>query len=161
MFEGEGSYSIGVVMLDPKNPCVVWVGSGENNSQRSVSIGDGVYKSTDAGKSWKNVGLPKSEHIGKIIVDPHDSNVVYVAAQGPLWASGGDRGLYKTTDGGKSWKPVLTISENTGVSDSQQGHKTGWSSNFTVKRSDFGMSAMQGMVADEVQVFVDFEAARQ
>ena len=117
IFEGQGSFSIGCVTLDPKNPLVVWVGTGENNSQRSVSYGDGVYKSTDGGKSWENVGLKKSEHIGKIIVDPRDSNTVYVAAQGPLWSPGGDRGLYKTTDGGKTWKPALAISENTGVSD--------------------------------------------
>lgn len=117
IFDGEGSYSTGCVTIDPNNSLVVWVGSGENNSQRSVSFGDGVYKSVDGGKSWKNVGLGKSEHIGKILVDPRDSNVVYVAAQGPLWNPGGDRGLYKTTDGGKTWKPVLTISENTGVTD--------------------------------------------
>ncbi|HSS52974.1 MAG TPA: glycosyl hydrolase, partial [Thermoanaerobaculia bacterium] len=117
IFDGQGSFSTGCVTIDPKNPLVVWVGSGENNSQRSVSYGDGVYKSVDGGKSWENVGLKKSEHIGKIVIDPRDSNVVYVAAQGPLWAPGGDRGLYKTTDGGKTWKAVLTISENTGVSD--------------------------------------------
>ena len=117
IFEGQGSFSIGCVTIDPKNPLVIWVGTGENNSQRSVSYGDGVYKSTDGGKSWDNVGLKKSEHIGKIVIDPRDSNTVYVAAQGPLWAPGGDRGLYKTTDGGKTWKPVLTISENTGVTD--------------------------------------------
>ena len=95
----------------------MWVGTGENNSQRSVGYGDGVYKSEDGGKSWKNVGLKASEHIGKILVHPEDSNVVYVAAQGPLWAPGGDRGLYKTTDGGKTWNAVLTIDENTGVTD--------------------------------------------
>ena len=117
VFDGEGSFSIGCITVDPRNPLTVWVGSGENNSQRSVAMGDGVYKSVDGGKSWKNVGLPKSEHIGKIVVDPRDSNVVYVAAQGPLWAPGGDRGLYKSIDGGKNWKAVLTISENTGVSD--------------------------------------------
>src|SRR4051794_25267879 len=117
IFEKEKSFSIGCVTIDPKDSLVVWVGSGENNSQRSVSMGDGVYKSVDGGKHWKNVGLEKSEHIGKIAVDPRDSNVVYVAAQGPLWAPGGDRGLYKTTDGGKSWTAALTISENTGVSD--------------------------------------------
>ena len=117
IFDDQSSFSIGCVTIDPRNSLVVWVGSGENNSQRSVSMGDGVYKSVDGGKSWKNAGLAKSEHIGKIVVDPRDSNVVYVAAQGPLWAPGGDRGLYKTTDGGKTWKPVLTISENTGVTD--------------------------------------------
>jgi photosystem II stability/assembly factor-like uncharacterized protein len=117
IFDDQKSFSIGCVTVDPHDSLVVWVGSGENNSQRSVSMGDGVYKSIDGGKSWKNVGLEKSEHISKIVVDPRDSNVVYVAAQGPLWAPGGDRGLYKTTDGGKSWKAVLTISENTGVTD--------------------------------------------
>ncbi|HEX9458827.1 MAG TPA: glycosyl hydrolase, partial [Thermoanaerobaculia bacterium] len=117
VFDDQKSFSIGCVTIDPHDSLVVWVGSGENNSQRSVSMGDGVYKSVDGGKSWKNVGLEKSEHISKIVVDPRDSNVVYVAAQGPLWAPGGDRGLYKTTDGGKTWKDVLTISENTGVTD--------------------------------------------
>lgn len=117
IFDTQASYSIGCVTIDPNNPLVVWVGSGENNSQRSVSYGDGVYKSVDGGKTWTNVGLKTSEHIGKIVVDPRNSDTVYVAAQGPLWAPGGDRGLYKTTDGGKTWKPVLTISENTGVTD--------------------------------------------
>src|SRR5713226_1659474 len=117
IFDNEGSYSIGTVVLDPKNPNIVWVGTGENNSQRSVGYGDGVYRSEDGGKSWKNVGLKNSEHIAKIVIDPRDSNTVYVAAQGPLWGPGGDRGLYKTTDGGKTWKQILKISENTGVTD--------------------------------------------
>jgi photosystem II stability/assembly factor-like uncharacterized protein len=117
VFDGEGSYSVGTVVLDPKDPNVVWVGTGENNSQRSVSYGDGIYRSDDGGKSWKNMGLKKSEHIARIAIDPRDSKTIYVAAQGPLWGPGGDRGLYKTTDGGKTWKAVLTISENTGVTD--------------------------------------------
>ncbi len=117
VFDSQGSYSIGCVALDPNNPHVVWIGTGENNSQRSVGYGDGVYRSEDGGKSWKNVGLKKSEHIGKIVIDPKNSNSVYVAAQGPLWGPGGDRGLYKTTDAGKTWNAILTISENTGVSD--------------------------------------------
>lgn len=117
IFDKEASFSIGCVTIDPNNPHTVWVGSGENNSQRSVSYGDGVYKSIDGGKSWKNVGLKKSEHIGKILIDPRNSNTVYVAAQGPLWGPGGDRGLYKTTNGGETWEQVLKISENTGVSD--------------------------------------------
>ncbi|MFL6231150.1 MAG: VPS10 domain-containing protein, partial [Pyrinomonadaceae bacterium] len=117
VFDNEGSYSIGWIVVDQKNPLNVWVGTGENNSQRSVSYGDGLYKSEDGGKTWRNVGLKKSEHIGRIVIDPRDSNVVYVAAQGPLWGPGGDRGLYKTTDGGKTWKNILSISENTGVTD--------------------------------------------
>jgi photosystem II stability/assembly factor-like uncharacterized protein len=117
VFDNEGSYSIGAITLDPKNPFTVWVGTGENNSQRSVSYGDGVYRTDDGGKSWKTMGLKNSEHIGKIVIDPRDSKTVYVAAQGPLWSPGGDRGLYKTTDGGASWKCVLSISENTGVTD--------------------------------------------
>jgi photosystem II stability/assembly factor-like uncharacterized protein len=117
VFDGEGSYSIGWVELDPNDASVVWVGTGESNSQRSVSYGDGIYRSDDGGKSWQNLGLKKSEHIGRVVVDPRDSKVVYVAAEGPLWGAGGDRGLYKSTDGGKTWKAVLTISENTGVVD--------------------------------------------
>lgn len=117
VFENEGSYSIGAITLDPKNPSTVWVGTGEANAQRSVSYGDGVYRSDDGGKSWKNLGLKQSEHIGRIVIDPRDSNVVYVAAQGPLWAAGGDRGLYKTADSGKTWKKILEIGEHTGVTD--------------------------------------------
>jgi photosystem II stability/assembly factor-like uncharacterized protein len=117
VFEHEASYSIGWVALDPNDSSVVWVGTGESNSQRSVSYGDGIYRSDDGGKNWQNLGLKKSEHIGRVVVDPRDSKVVYVAAEGPLWGPGGDRGLYKTTDGGKNWKAVLTISENTGVVD--------------------------------------------
>lgn len=117
MFDSQKSYSIGCVAMDPGNPAVIWVGTGENNSQRSVSYGDGVYRSEDGGKNWEHMGLAASEHIGKILIDPRNSNIVYVAAQGPLWNAGGDRGLFKTTDGGKTWKPSLTISKNTGVSD--------------------------------------------
>src|SRR6266496_2463079 len=119
VFDGEGAYSIGWVALDPNDSSVVWVGTGESNSQRSVAYGDGVYRSDDGGKSWQNLGLKKSEHIGRVVVDPRDSKVVYVAAEGPLWGPGGDRGHYKTADGGKTWKAVLTISENTGVVDVQ------------------------------------------
>lgn len=117
VFDNEGSYSIGCLAMDPNNPNVIWVGTGENNSQRSVSYGDGIYRSDDGGKSWKNVGLKTSEHIGKILIDPSNSNVVYAASQGPLWGPGGERGLYKSTDNGVSWKAVLSISENTGIND--------------------------------------------
>lgn len=117
VFDDQGSYSIGCVVLDPKSPQTVWVGTGENNSQRSVGYGDGVYRSDDGGKSWKNLGLKSSEHIGRIVLDPRNSETVYVAAQGPLWGPGGDRGLYKSINGGKTWQCVLNISENTGVTD--------------------------------------------
>jgi photosystem II stability/assembly factor-like uncharacterized protein len=117
IFDSQGSYSIGTVTVDPNDPAIVWVGTGENNSQRSVGYGDGVYKSVDGGRSWKNVGLGESEHIARIAVDPRDSNTVFVAAQGPLWGPGGDRGLFKTTDGGETWTNVLEIDEHTGVTD--------------------------------------------
>jgi photosystem II stability/assembly factor-like uncharacterized protein len=124
VFDKEGSYSIGCVTLDPANPGTVWVGTGENNSQRSVGYGDGVYRSLDGGKSWENLGLKQSEHIAKIIVDPRNNDVVFVAAQGPLWNAGGERGLYRTKDGGKTWKAVLTVDENTGVTDVVQDPRT-------------------------------------
>jgi photosystem II stability/assembly factor-like uncharacterized protein len=117
IFDDYATYSVGALALDRSNPRVLWVGTGENNSQRSVGWGDGVYKSLDGGASFERIGLERSEHIGKIVIDPRDSDVVWVAAQGPLWAAGGDRGLYRTVDGGSSWEPVLEISENTGVSD--------------------------------------------
>ncbi|MEM8967022.1 MAG: glycosyl hydrolase, partial [Bacteroidota bacterium] len=117
IFDSQGSYSTGCVTLDPHNPKVVWVGTGENNNQRSVSYGDGVYLSRDGGKSWKNMGLKQSEHIGSILVDPRDSNVIYVAAIGPLWSAGGERGVYKSVDGGQSWNAVLSIDEHTGINE--------------------------------------------
>jgi photosystem II stability/assembly factor-like uncharacterized protein len=117
IFETYGSYSLGAVVIDPKNSNVVWLGTGENNNQRSVSYGDGIYKSSDAGATWTRMGLENSEHIQNILIDPRDPNVVYVSAIGPLWSPGGDRGLYKTIDGGKTWKAVLTVSGDTGVTD--------------------------------------------
>jgi photosystem II stability/assembly factor-like uncharacterized protein len=117
IFDRGGSYSLGCVTLDPKNPDVVWLGTGENQAQRAIGYGDGVYRSTDAGKTWQNMGLRESEHIARIVVDPRDSNVILVASQGPLFSAGGDRGLFKTTDGGRTWKPLLQISQDTGITD--------------------------------------------
>ncbi len=117
VFEDYGAYSLGAVTVDPKDSNVVWLGTGENNNQRSVAFGDGIYKSTDAGKTWKRVGLENSEHIQNILIDPRNSNVVYVSAIGPLWSAGGDRGLFKTTDGGQTWKPALSVSTETGVTE--------------------------------------------
>jgi hypothetical protein len=115
VFDGEGASSIGAVAVDPADTLTYWVGTGENNSQRAVGYGDGVYKSIDGARSWTNMGLKTSNHIGMIKVDPRNSDVVYVAAMGPLWSAGGERGLYKTTDGGKTWEQVLKIDEWTGV----------------------------------------------
>jgi len=117
VFDDQSSYSIGVVTIDPNQPETLWVGTGENVSGRHVGWGDGVYKSTNGGKSWKNMGLPNSEHIGKILVDPRNSDVVLVAAEGPLWSAGGDRGVYRTTDGGQTWTQVLAVDEHTGATD--------------------------------------------
>jgi photosystem II stability/assembly factor-like uncharacterized protein len=117
IFDDGGSFTLCCVVIDPKNSDIVWLGTGENKSQRSAHFGDGLYKSTDAGKTWRRVGLEKSEHIGQILIDPRNSNVVYVAAQGPLFSAGGERGLYKTTDGGTKWDRVLHISDDTGVND--------------------------------------------
>ena len=117
IFDTQGSYSIGCITIDPNNPETIWVGTGENNNQRSVAYGDGVYKSEDGGKSWEHVGLKTSEHIGNILVHPENSDIVWVSAIGPLWSSGGERGVYKTTDGGKTWRAVLTIDEHTGVNE--------------------------------------------
>ncbi len=107
VFDGEGSYSIGALTIDPNNPNTIWAGTGENVSGRHVGYGDGVYRSRDGGQSWENMGLGASEHIGMIRIDPRDSNTIFVAAQGPLWSGGGDRGLFKSTDGGENWNKVL------------------------------------------------------
>ena len=117
IFDQQGSYSIGCITMDPNNPYVIWVGTGENNNQRSVGYGDGIYLSKDGGKTWKHMGLKNSEHIAKIIVDPRNSNIVYVASIGPLWSEGGDRGLYKSIDGGKTWESKIKVDEHTGVTD--------------------------------------------
>jgi photosystem II stability/assembly factor-like uncharacterized protein len=117
IFDDHTSFTLCCVVVDPKDSNVVWLGTGENASQRSAHFGDGVYKSTDAGKTWKRAGLATSEHIGKIVIDPRNTSVVYVASQGPLWSAGGERGLYKTTDGGATWAQALKISDDTGVSD--------------------------------------------
>jgi len=117
VFDNENSFAIGVIELDPRNPNILWVGSGENNAQRSVGYGDGVYKSVDGGNSWKHMGLKDSGHISMIRFHPGDSNIVYVAAQGPLWNPGGDRGLYRSTDGGENWELILDIDEDTGINE--------------------------------------------
>ncbi|HEX9886601.1 MAG TPA: hypothetical protein VGA70_08940 [Longimicrobiales bacterium] len=117
IFDDQPSYSLGTVTLDPSSPEVVWVGTGENVSGRHVAWGDGVYRSPDGGRTWARMGLDRSEHVGRILVDPRDGDVVLVAAEGPLWSSGGQRGVYRTTDGGATWQAVLAPGENTGATD--------------------------------------------
>lgn len=117
IFDNYGTQSIGCLTLDPSNPNTVWVGTGENNNQRSVGYGNGIYRSLDGGKAFANMGLKNSEHIGMIKVDPRNSQVVYVAAYGPLWKEGGERGVYKTEDGGKTWTRILHVGDNTGCNE--------------------------------------------
>lgn len=117
VFDKYGAYAIGCLAIDPKNPNVVWAGTGENNSQRALGYGNGVYKTLNGGETWTNMGLKTSRQVGKILIDPRNSDVVYVAAEGSVWGPGGERGVYKTTNGGKNWERVLEISENTGAYD--------------------------------------------
>lgn len=117
IFDAQESYSTGCVTIDKNNPNIVWVGTGENIGGRHVGYGDGIYLSKDGGSSWKNMGLKESHHISKIIIHPENSNIIWVAAQGPLWSKGGERGLYKSVDGGKTWKKTLGDSEWVGVTD--------------------------------------------
>ena len=115
--DNETFYSTGCITIDPHNTSKVWLGTGENVGGRHVGIGHGVYVSENAGKSWKSMGLKSSEHISKIIVSPKDPNIIFVASQGPLWSSGGERGLFKSIDGGKTWNNVLSVNDWTGVTD--------------------------------------------
>ncbi len=117
IFDDQSSYSIGAVEVDPSNPNTIWVGTGENVGGRHVGYGDGVYKSTDGGKTWKNMGLEDSEHISTMIVHPENSDVIWVSAQGPLWDRGGQRGLYKSSDGGETWTQTLGNAEWVGATD--------------------------------------------
>ncbi len=117
VFDNYGVYSIGCLAMDPDNHNILWVGTGENNHQRALGYGNGVYKSIDGGKSFTNMGLKDSRQIGQIAIDPRNTETIYVAAEGSVWGPGGDRGLYKSADGGKTWKKILEISENTGVNN--------------------------------------------
>lgn len=117
VFDGQSSYSIGAIALDPSNPHIVWVGTGENVGGRHVGYGDGIYRSIDGGATWEKRGLEASEHISKIIIHPSDSDTLFVAAQGPLWSAGGERGFYKSTDAGKTWTKTLGDDQYNGVTD--------------------------------------------
>jgi photosystem II stability/assembly factor-like uncharacterized protein len=117
IFDKQSSYSIGCVTIDPNNSHTIWVGTGENVGGRHVGFGDGIYKSLDDGKTWKNMGLKKSEHISKIIVHPENQDIIWVAVQGPLWNKGGERGVFKSENGGETWKKMLRGNEWTGATD--------------------------------------------
>ena len=117
VFEREPVHSVGDIAIFQPNPDIVWVGTGERANRQSVSWGDGVYKTTDAGKTWTNVGLKTSKHIGRIVLHPTNPDIAYVAAQGSVWGPGGDRGLYRTIDGGRTWARTLHVDEDTGVTD--------------------------------------------
>jgi photosystem II stability/assembly factor-like uncharacterized protein len=117
VFDKEEVSTIGDIAVAPSDPSIVWAGTGEPNNRQSSSWGDGVYKSLDGGKSWQKMGLEATQHIGRIVIHPKNPDVVYVAALGQLWGPNAERGVYKTTDGGKTWAQVLKINEDTGVSD--------------------------------------------
>jgi len=116
-FDDQSVYSTGCITIDPNNTSTIWLGTGENVGGRHASFGDGVYKSSDGGDTWKNMGLKNSEHIAEILVHPENSDIIWVAAQGPLWSSGGERGVYKSTDGGKTWKQTLGNNMWTGATE--------------------------------------------
>lgn len=143
VFDNETTSSIGDVAIAPNDANLVWVGAGENNNRQSSSWGDGVYKSTDGGKTWKNMGLRDSKQIARIIVDPVDHDVVYVAALGSLWGPGGDRGVYKTTDGGLTWNRSLATDQYTGATElamDPSNNKTLYAATYQRLRSTWGMN---------------------
>jgi len=139
----DDAVSIGDIAINPNDANTVWVGSGENNNRQSGSWGNGVYKSTDGGRTWKNVGLPNSKHIARIIVDPVDHDVVYVAALGSLWGAGGERGVYKTTDGGLTWARILHVDEDTGATElvmDPSNNKVIYAATYQRRRATWGFN---------------------
>jgi photosystem II stability/assembly factor-like uncharacterized protein/antitoxin component of MazEF toxin-antitoxin module len=143
VFDNEGTGSVGAVAMAPTDANLVWAGTGEGNNRQSSSWGDGVYKSTDGGRTWKNMGLRASKQIAKVIVDPNDFSVVYVAALGDLWAAGGERGVFKTTDGGLTWNRTLFVDDDTGVTElvmDPQNNKTLYAASYQRRRQQWGMN---------------------
>jgi photosystem II stability/assembly factor-like uncharacterized protein len=143
VFDNEATSSIGDVAIAPTDANLVWVGTGENNNRQSSSWGDGIYKSVDGGKSWKNMGLRESKHIARIIVDPVDSDAVYVAALGSLWGAGGDRGVFKTTDGGLTWSNVLKTDADTGATElvmDPSNNKVIYAATYQRRRATWGFN---------------------
>jgi photosystem II stability/assembly factor-like uncharacterized protein len=140
LFDQQATISLGAVAVSPSNPNIVWVGTGEANARNSASWGDGVYKSTDGGKTWANMGLRDSHHVGRIVIHPKDSNIVYVAALGHIWGANKERGLYKTSDGGKHWEAAMLIDDETGFIDlvmDPSDPDTLYAAAFRVRRGPF------------------------
>jgi photosystem II stability/assembly factor-like uncharacterized protein len=143
VFDNENTSSVGDIAIAATDPNLVWVGTGENNNRQSSSWGDGVYRSTDGGRSWKHMGLGSSRQIARIIVDPVDFNVVYVAALGDLWAAGGERGVYKTSDGGRTWNQILGVDEHTGATElvmDPNNNKVLYAATYQRRRQPWGMN---------------------
>jgi photosystem II stability/assembly factor-like uncharacterized protein len=143
VFDKEDVSTIGDIALAPSDPSVVWVGTGEPNNRQSSSWGDGAYKSLDGGKTWQKMGLAATHHIGRIVIHSRNPEVVYVAALGHLWGPNPERGVYKTTDGGKTWSQVLKINEDTGVSDiamDPESPDTLYASAYQRRRTPFGFN---------------------
>jgi photosystem II stability/assembly factor-like uncharacterized protein len=143
VFDDQPVASIGDIAIGPTDPNLVWAGTGENNNRQSSSWGDGVYKSTDGGRTWRNMGLRTSKQIARIIVDPIDFNVVYVAALGDLWAAGGERGVFKTTDGGLNWQRVLSVDDDTGATElvmDPSNNKVLYAATYQRRRQQWGMN---------------------
>jgi len=156
VFETYGTSSIGDVTVSPSNPDLVWVGTGESNPRNSVLQGDGVYKSVDGGKSFVNVGLKESRHIGRILVHPTAPDTVFVAALGNVWVPNRERGLYKTTDGGRTWKPVLQIDENHGCIDvamDPQDPATLYAAMYAVRRDGTSSSGSPSVFTEKAGLF--------
>ena len=143
VFDKESVSTIGDIAIAPSDPAVVWVGTGEPNNRQSSSWGDGIYKSLDAGKTWQKMGLAATHHIGRIVIHPKNSEVVYAAALGHLWGPNPERGVYKTTDGGKTWNQVLKINDDTGVSDiamDPESPDTLYAAAYERRRTPFGFN---------------------
>jgi photosystem II stability/assembly factor-like uncharacterized protein len=143
VFDHEGSGSVGAIAIAPTDANLVWVGTGEANNRQSSSWGDGVYKSADGGRTWRNTGLRDTRAVARIIVDPIDFNVVYVASPGNLWAAGGERGVYKTADGGLTWTRVLHVDDDTGATDlviDPHNNKTLYAATYQRRRAQWGMN---------------------
>jgi photosystem II stability/assembly factor-like uncharacterized protein len=163
VFAGQPHPSIGAVAVAPSNPEVVWVGTGEANARNSVSWGNGVFLSTDGGKSWRHCGLVETRHIGRIVVDPRDPFTAYVAAVGRFWGSNRERGLFKTADGGKTWQHVLALDDETGVIDvvlDPKNPDTVYAAAYRVRRDAFGGGNPEIMFGPKAGIYKSTDAGR-